>query len=124
MGGPRTIRVFISGVSGNKEVKKNQQRIMMILESKHIPFEVLDISEPGREGDKDFMHEYAPAREGQNKSMPPQIFVDDEYCGDYESFDLANETGELMKFLQGSLHCENGVKSKESEKAEEAAGSE
>lgn len=68
-------------------MKKRQQRVFMILESKHIPYDVVDITEPGKENEKDFM---------QNKStslgitvsdtnprhpLPPQLFNDADYCG-------------------------------------------
>lgn len=32
--------------------------------------------------------------------MPPQIFNDQEYCGDYDAFDLANEIDNLEVFLK------------------------
>ncbi|KAK9729979.1 SH3-binding, glutamic acid-rich protein [Popillia japonica] len=100
------VKIYVSGISGNKEVKKRQQRVLMILDSRTIKYDVVDIAEPGNEEHKDFM---------QNKStslgatvsdtnprhpLPPQIFNDDLYCGDYDQFDMANEIDELEKFLK------------------------
>jgi hypothetical protein len=36
-------------------VKKRQQKILMILDSKNIKYEIVDITEPGKEEDKEFM---------------------------------------------------------------------
>ncbi|XP_012261365.1 SH3 domain-binding glutamic acid-rich protein homolog [Athalia rosae] len=93
------VKVYISGISGNKEVKKRQQRVLMILESKNVPYEVTDITEPGKEAEKEFMQTNSNARDSKHP-LPPQLFNDDEYCGDYDEFDLANEIDELEKFLK------------------------
>ncbi|RZF39741.1 hypothetical protein LSTR_LSTR003402 [Laodelphax striatellus] len=93
------VKVYISGISGNKEVKKRQQRVLMILDSKNIEYTTLDITEPGKESDKEYMQQNSKARDSKHP-LPPQIFNDDEYCGDYDEFDLANENDELEKFLR------------------------
>lgn len=115
------IRVYVSGISGNKEVsnihkiaiqsqfkwnthcfetrsllsfatrnhmflydfnqvKKRQQRVTMILDSKNIKYDLIDIAEPGKESDKQFMQENSKTRESKHP-LPPQIFNDDRYCG-------------------------------------------
>ena len=33
-------------------------------------------------------------------ALAPQIFNDDDYCGDYADFDLANKGGSLEMFLK------------------------
>lgn len=100
------IKVYISGMSGSKEVKKRQQRVTMILDSKHISYTVIDITEPGQEGEKDFMQKNSE-HNGSTISdptprhpLPPQLFNDGEYCGDYDDFDLANEIDNLEVFLK------------------------
>uniref|UniRef100_A0A224Y154 Uncharacterized protein n=1 Tax=Panstrongylus lignarius TaxID=156445 RepID=A0A224Y154_9HEMI len=93
------IKVYTSGISGNKEVKKRQQRIMMILESKNIKYVSIDITEPGNEADKQFMQDNAKATDSKHP-LPPQIFNEQEYCGDYLGFDLSNENDELEVFLK------------------------
>ena len=45
------------------------------------------------------MKEKSKKRVGERFPKPPQIFNDDEYCGDFEDFDLANEEGRLPPFL-------------------------
>lgn len=100
------IKVYISGMSGNKEVKKRQQRVTMIMDSKHIEYTVIDITEPGKESEKDFMQTNALHKgctisdPSPRHALPPQLFNDTEYCGDYDDFDLANEVDNLEVFLK------------------------
>lgn len=100
------VKVYISGISGNKEVKKRQQRVLMILDSKSIKYDVIDITEPGKESDKEFMQNNSKSNGGTvsdpnpRSALPPQVFNDDEYCGDYDLFDLANEVDTLEQFLK------------------------
>ncbi|XP_046664724.1 SH3 domain-binding glutamic acid-rich protein homolog isoform X3 [Homalodisca vitripennis] len=109
------VKVYISGISGNKEVKKRQQRVCMILDSKNITYEVIDITEPGKEAEKEFMQQNSDAKDAKHP-LPPQIFNGETYCGDYDEFDLANENDELEKFLKvpvsspaaGTVNVENG----------------
>lgn len=93
------VKIYISGISGNKEVKKRQQRVLMILDSKNVEYEIIDITEPGKELEKEFMQTTGLARESKYP-LPPQIFNEEVYCGDYEDFDLANEMDELEDFLK------------------------
>ncbi|XP_015173788.1 PREDICTED: SH3 domain-binding glutamic acid-rich protein homolog [Polistes dominula] len=93
------VKIYVSGISGNKEVKKRQQRVLMILDSKNVEYETIDITEPGKELDKEFMQGHSVGKDSKYP-LPPQIFNEDEYCGDYEDFDMANELDELEKFLK------------------------
>ncbi|EFA04500.1 SH3 domain-binding glutamic acid-rich protein homolog [Tribolium castaneum] len=100
------VKVYISGISGNKEVKKRQQRVLLILDSKNINYEVIDIAEPENEEKKDFMQNNSTSSgatisdPNPRHPLPPQIFNDDVYCGDYDQFDMANEVDEMEKFLK------------------------
>lgn len=54
----------------------------MILDSKCINYEPIDITEPGREKDKETMQQKAKVRVVLGKHpLPPQIFNGDDYCG-------------------------------------------
>ncbi|CAL7947304.1 unnamed protein product [Xylocopa violacea] len=115
------IKIYISGISGNKEVKKRQQRVLMILDSKNVEYETIDITEPGKEMEKEFMQTNSIARDSKYP-LPPQIFNEEEYCGDYDDFDLANEIDELEKFLLVAPPAnakENAVDSNESKEIQE-----
>lgn len=52
----------------------------MILDSKNVEYETIDITEPGKELDKEFMQTNGIARESKYP-LPPQIFNEEEYCG-------------------------------------------
>ncbi|CRK92711.1 CLUMA_CG006260, isoform C [Clunio marinus] len=100
------VKVYISLTSGLKEVKKRQQKILMILDSKNIKYEILDISEPGKENEKDHMQTNATSNGGTASDpdprhpLPPQVFNDKDYCGDFDQFELANEIDNLEVFLK------------------------
>jgi len=93
------VKVYYSEISGNKEVKKRQQRVMMILDSKQIPYEAIDITEAGKESEKEFMMKNAKPKGDSKTVQSPQIFNDELYCGDYDDFDLANENDVLENLL-------------------------
>lgn len=94
------IKIYVSALSGNYEVKKRQQRIQTVLDSCAITYELVDITEAGCEDERKFMQETAKAKEGDRNPLPPQIFHDKDYCGDYDGFDYANETDQLHQFLK------------------------
>lgn len=78
----------------------------MILDSKHIKYDLVDITEPGKESEKELMQEKS-TKPGATVSdpkprhpLPPQLFYDNEYCGDYDEFDMANEIDTLEQFLK------------------------
>ena len=85
--------VYISSVSASTEIKKQQQKIITILDGKNIPYNVADIS--ASEEAKTGMKHAAGV-----DAHPPQIVNDDIYCGDYFSFDEAVESDTLNEFLK------------------------
>ena len=58
----------------------------MILESKNIPYTVVDITDPCNEDAKEYMVSNAVPAEGSKVPLTPQIFNDAEYCGVCFSF--------------------------------------
>ncbi|KRK01335.1 SH3 domain-binding glutamic acid-rich protein homolog isoform X2 [Drosophila yakuba] len=137
------LKVYVSGMSGNKEVKKRQQRVLMILDSKNIKYDTVDITEPGKESEKELMQNKSTSNGGTvsdpepRHPLPPQLFNDEEYCGDYDAFDMANEIDTLEVFLklapadttavstaQIELKQENGDAKKEEAEAEAATDAE
>lgn len=68
----------------------------MILDSKHITYEAIDITEPGKEKDKEFMQQNGKVRESLGKHpLPPQIFNDENFCG------VSSRTFSIQFFLDG-----------------------
>ncbi|XP_787111.1 SH3 domain-binding glutamic acid-rich-like protein 3 [Strongylocentrotus purpuratus] len=86
--------VYMSTVSSNQAIKKQQQRIKMILDGKKIEYEDVDISQ--KEEDKVKMREIV----GDPKALPPQICNGETYCGDYAAFEIAVEEEDIEGFLK------------------------
>lgn len=72
----------------------------MILDSLEIPYEIIDVTEPGNEREKDHMQAVCTKRNSQTIALPPQFFNDDTYCGDYEDFDSANDEDKVKVMLK------------------------
>jgi hypothetical protein len=53
----------------------------MILESKGVVCDIVDITEPGRETEKEFMQKNSKVRDDSRYPLPPQVFNDEDYCG-------------------------------------------
>ncbi|XP_060947353.1 SH3 domain-binding glutamic acid-rich-like protein 3 [Limanda limanda] len=88
------VKVFITSVSSNLKIKKDQQKIEMTLDSLKIPYTNVDIAQNVE--DKDEMRRIA----GDPTALPPQICNGDTYCGDFKAFEEAVEMEELPKFLK------------------------
>jgi glutaredoxin len=93
------VKVYISNVSGNMEIRSHQEFILSVLKARKIDYEEIDISDPARETDKKFMREKTPPKDGKPNVLPPQIFNDDNYCCDYESFHDAVECNTINELL-------------------------
>ena len=52
----------------------------MILESKNVEYQVIDITEPGKDQEKEFMQMNSNAKDSKYP-LPPQIFNEEDYCG-------------------------------------------
>ncbi|XP_036372170.1 SH3 domain-binding glutamic acid-rich-like protein 3 [Megalops cyprinoides] len=88
------IKVYSTTVTASREVKSQQAEVMRILESKSIQFELIDISVGGD------VREEMRSKAGNPTALPPQIFNDDQYCGDYAMFLVAVETDRVEQFLK------------------------
>ncbi|XP_026174566.1 SH3 domain-binding glutamic acid-rich-like protein 3 [Mastacembelus armatus] len=89
-----SLKVFFTSVSSSVQIKKNQDRIFSVLESKKIPFKAVDISQKAE--DKDLMRKIAK----NPTALPPQICNGDVYCGDIDAFENAIEAEQLEAFLK------------------------
>lgn len=52
----------------------------MILDSKNIKYDLIDIAEPGKENEKEFMQDNAKGKDSKYV-LPPQMFNDEHYLG-------------------------------------------
>jgi len=93
------VRIFVASNTGNKEIENGQQTIAHVLKTRNIEYETIDISAPGMQEQKKFMREKGKKKDGQRFALPPQIFNGEEYRGNFEDFDIANEDDMLEEFL-------------------------
>ncbi|XP_019903861.1 SH3 domain-binding glutamic acid-rich-like protein isoform X1 [Esox lucius] len=93
------IKVFIASSSGSTAIKKQQQDIMGFLTVNKIDFEECDIVTS--EDNRKWMREHVPEdfRPTTGVPLPPQIFNEEHYCGNYEAFFDAREEHAVYAFL-------------------------
>ncbi|XP_037248738.1 SH3 domain-binding glutamic acid-rich-like protein 2 [Falco biarmicus] len=93
------IRVFVASSSGSVAIKKRQQDVVRFLEANRIEFEEVDITMS--EEKRQWMYKNIPEdrQPAQGNPLPPQIFSDDQYCGDYDSFFESKESNTVFSFL-------------------------
>ncbi|XP_054871840.1 SH3 domain-binding glutamic acid-rich-like protein 2 isoform X3 [Amphiprion ocellaris] len=81
------------------QVKKQQQAVVGFLEANRIMFQEVDITI--QEDQRLWMYRNIP-RDKQPETgnpLPPQIFNQDQYCGDYEDFFQSKENNTVFAFL-------------------------
>ncbi|ELU05269.1 hypothetical protein CAPTEDRAFT_127118, partial [Capitella teleta] len=82
------------------QIKKKQEHIRQVLDTRKIAFEEVDVASPENETEKQFMRDNAEPEEGKNFVLPPQIFNDQVYCGSHTGFQDAVEIDNLPEFLK------------------------
>uniref|UniRef100_A0A6I8NTN3 SH3 domain-binding glutamic acid-rich-like protein 1 n=1 Tax=Ornithorhynchus anatinus TaxID=9258 RepID=A0A6I8NTN3_ORNAN len=93
------IRVYIASSSGSTAIKKKQQDVLGFLEANKIGFEEKDIA--ANEENRKWMRDNVPenSRPATGNPLPPQIFNECQYRGDYEAFFEARENNAVYAFL-------------------------
>uniref|UniRef100_A0A1A7XAP0 SH3 domain-binding glutamic acid-rich-like protein n=1 Tax=Iconisemion striatum TaxID=60296 RepID=A0A1A7XAP0_9TELE len=93
------IKVYIASSSGSTSIKKQQQDVMGFLAANKIEFEECDIA--ANEANRKWMRENIPeeSRPATGNPLPPQIFNETTYCGNYEAFFDAREDNAVYAFL-------------------------
>ncbi|KAI9548570.1 SH3 domain-binding glutamic acid-rich-like protein 3 [Dissostichus eleginoides] len=88
------IKLYYTTVTASRTVKSQQAEVMRILESKSIQYELIDISVGGE------LRDEMRSKAGNPSAVPPQLFNEDQYCGDYEMFSDAVEEDTMDQFLK------------------------
>lgn len=80
-------------------IRKKQQEVVGFLEANKIDFKELDIA--GDEDNRRWMRENVPGEKKPQNGipLPPQIFNEEQYCGDFDSFFSAKEENIIYSFL-------------------------
>ncbi|XP_053555315.1 adapter SH3BGRL [Bombina bombina] len=93
------VKVYIASSSGSTSIKKNQQDVLSFLHANKIEYEEKDIA--ANEENRKWMRENVPenCRPTNSNPLPPQIFNESQYCGDYDAFFEARENNAVYAFL-------------------------
>ncbi|XP_070827065.1 SH3 domain-binding glutamic acid-rich protein isoform X4 [Chaetodon trifascialis] len=93
------IKVFLASSSGSTAIKKKQQDVVGFLEALKVDYAPLDIA--CNEENRMWMRENVPVEKKPSNGipLPPQIFNEDSYCGDYDTFFDAKEDNTVYAFL-------------------------
>uniref|UniRef100_A0A8D2PTJ9 SH3 domain-binding glutamic acid-rich-like protein 1 n=1 Tax=Zosterops lateralis melanops TaxID=1220523 RepID=A0A8D2PTJ9_ZOSLA len=80
-------------------IKKQQQDVLGFLEANKIEFEEKDIA--ANEENRKWMRENVPedSRPASGNPLPPRLFNDSRYLGDYDAFFEARENNAVYAFL-------------------------
>ncbi|XP_054598809.1 SH3 domain-binding glutamic acid-rich protein isoform X34 [Nothobranchius furzeri] len=111
------IKVFLASSSGSTAIKKKQQDVVGFLEALKVDYTELDIA--CNEDNRLWMRQNVPKdkKPANGIPLPPQIFNEDSYCGDYETFFDAKEDNSVFAFL--GLPPPPGSKAREGEEEDE-----
>ncbi|XP_040902005.1 SH3 domain-binding glutamic acid-rich protein isoform X2 [Toxotes jaculatrix] len=93
------IKVFLASSSGSTAIKKKQQDVVAFLEALKVDYAQLDIA--CNEENRMWMRQNVPEEKkpANGIPLPPQIFNEESYCGDYETFFDAKEDNSVYAFL-------------------------
>ncbi|XP_061674635.1 uncharacterized protein LOC133500072 isoform X2 [Syngnathoides biaculeatus] len=88
------IKLYYTTVTASRTIKSQQSDVMRILDSKNIQYELVDISVGGE------LRDEMRSKAGNPAAVPPQLFNEDQYCGDFEMFSEAVEADTVTQFLK------------------------
>ncbi|XP_023261431.1 SH3 domain-binding glutamic acid-rich-like protein isoform X17 [Seriola lalandi dorsalis] len=93
------IKVFLASSSGSTAIKKKQQDVVGFLEALKVDYAQLDIA--CNEENRMWMRQNVPEEKkpANGIPLPPQIFNEESYCGDYDTFFDAKEDNLVYSFL-------------------------
>ncbi|XP_029923440.1 SH3 domain-binding glutamic acid-rich protein isoform X5 [Myripristis murdjan] len=93
------IKVFLASSSGSTAIKKKQQDVVGFLEALKVDYTQLDIA--CNEENRMWMRQNVPEDKKPSNGipLPPQIFNEESYCGDYDTFFDAKEDNSVYSFL-------------------------
>ncbi|XP_035799416.1 SH3 domain-binding glutamic acid-rich protein isoform X43 [Amphiprion ocellaris] len=93
------IKVFLASSSGSTAIKKKQQDVVGFLEALKVDYAQLDIA--CNEENRMWMRQNVPEdkKPANGIPLPPQIFNEEGYCGDYDTFFDAKEDNSVYAFL-------------------------
>lgn len=88
------VKLYYTTVTASRTIKSQQSDVIRILDSKGIKYELIDISLGGE------LRDEMRSKAGDPKAAPPQLFNEDQYCGNFEMFEVAVEEDTVEQFLK------------------------
>jgi hypothetical protein len=101
------LKVYMTNITGNQLIVGNQRKLKHILDTNKIDYIDVDISDPKNSNEKEFLQRTLAL---SNKKMNlPEIFHDEQYCGDFDDVVSAVESNTLKQVLKlANQHEKNG----------------
>ena len=97
------VKVYMTNITSNQLTIGNQRKLRHIFDTNKIEYTDVDISDPKNTPEKEFLqHALASV---QRKLNLPQIFHEEQYCGDFDDLLAAVESNTLKEFLQLNDHA-------------------
>lgn len=93
-----TIKLYTTNITGNQITIGNQRKLKHILDTNKIDYIDIDISDPKNVSEKEFLQRLLASM--NKKFYLPQIFNDEQYCGDFDDLLLAVESNTLKDTLK------------------------
>ncbi|KAJ0003763.1 hypothetical protein NQD34_008861, partial [Periophthalmus magnuspinnatus] len=88
------VKLYYTTVAASRSIKSQQSDITRILDSKGIKYVIIDIAQSLE------LRDEMRNKAGNPTAVPPQLFNEDQYCGDYEMFSNAVEADTVEQFLK------------------------
>ncbi|XP_018667577.2 SH3 domain-binding glutamic acid-rich-like protein 2 [Ciona intestinalis] len=94
------IVVYTTSCYTKTHIRDQQIKVLQFIEVNNIDAEIIDLTM--NTSARDIMLESMPKEKTKDGAqiLPPQIFSNDEYCGDYEEFFLAMENMTPFSFFK------------------------
>lgn len=99
-----TIKVYMTNITSNQLIIGNQRKLKHILDTNKIDYQEIDISDPNNSQEKAFVQRTMASL--NQKLTLPQIFLDEQYCADFDEIISAVESNTLKQLLH--IDQENG----------------
>lgn len=94
----------MTNITSNQLIIGNQRKLKHILDTNKIDYIDIDISDPKNVQDKEFLQQTLASI--NKKMILPQIFFDENYCGDFDDLLYAVESNTLKSLLKLDDHSE------------------
>lgn len=88
------VKLYYTTVTASRTIKSQQSEVIRILDGKGIKYELIDISLGGE------LRDEMRNKAGDPTAVPPQLFNEDQYCGNFDMFQEAVEEDTLEQFLK------------------------